>query len=64
MADKNGKNTYSVKEIIEFVWDDVREIKVDVKKQNSRIRNNEKKISWIVGGLAALGAAIAIVKFF
>jgi len=64
MPEKDSKNTYSVKEMIEFIWSDIKEIKMKIDKQNGRVRNNEKKISWLIGGLAMLGIAIAIVRFF
>ena len=59
-----NQNGYTVKEMIEFIYDDVKEIKNDVKKQNDRVRKNEIKIGYIYGGLALLGIAITIVRFF
>jgi len=64
LTDTDSKNAYSVKEMIEFIWSDIKEIKTKIDKQNGRVRNNEKKISWIIGGMAMLGIAIAIVRFF
>ena len=61
MADEN-KNTYTVKEIIEFVWKDVKDIKAKLEKQNGRIRKNEIKIGSIIACIGLIGAAIAIVK--
>lgn len=51
-----------VKATLEDIHKDVKEVKVDVKTQNERIRKNEVKISYIFGALAVLGAAIALVK--
>jgi hypothetical protein len=54
---------YTIKDMIEIIMDDVKEIKEDVKTQNGRVRKNEIKISYIFGALAVLGAAIALARF-
>lgn len=57
-----NENNYTIKDMIEIIMDDVKEIKDDVKVQNNRVRKNEIKISYIFGALAVLGVAITIVR--
>ncbi len=42
-------NTYSMKEMVEIIMDDVKEIKDDMKTQNGRIRKLENWRWYLVG---------------
>lgn len=61
----NGKEREmgTITEKLNAIHDDVKEIKTDVKEQNGRIRKNEVKIAYVVGGLGLMGIAVAMVRF-
>ena len=57
----NNQGGYTIKEMIELMWDDIKEIKTDVKTQNGRIDRLEIKWARLVGIGSVLVITIPIV---